>query len=140
MDGTLSAYYYQPGIGENATRFIIYLEGGGECTTNSSCTSHLDSVLGSSKYFPATVSMPYFLTDDATENPNFASWAHVYVPYCSQDLFSGQVTQPSANTWGLYFSGHLIFKAILDSLEQTSGITKATDVILTGASAGERRG
>ena len=53
-----------------------------------------------------------------------------------QDVHSGTVTQPSASTYGLYFSGHLIFKAILDALEATAGLGKATDIILTGGSAG----
>jgi O-palmitoleoyl-L-serine hydrolase len=137
LDGTLSAYYLQPGAGANASKFVIYLEGGGECTTNSSCHAQLDSVLGSSKYFPASMaSLPTFLTDDARVNPDFASWSHVYVPYCSQDLHSGRVTAPSAATFGLYFSGHLVFRAVLDALAATAGLGGATDVILTGNSAG----
>lgn len=57
-------------------------------------------------------------------------------PYCSQDLHSGQVTEPSDATWGLYFSGHLILDAILDDLDKLYNLKEATDIILFGFSAG----
>ena len=38
-------------------------------------------------------------------NPSFCSWNHVNIPYCSQDLYSGVITESSEKTWGLYFSG-----------------------------------
>ncbi len=54
----------------------------------------------------------------------------------SQDLWSGTVTTPSADTWGVYFSGHLIVEAVVDALTQSYGLDVATDVILEGDSAG----
>jgi hypothetical protein len=60
----------------------------------------------------------------------------VNVPYCSQDLHSGMVTSPSPATYGLYFSGHLVFVAVIDALVKTTNISAATDIVLTGASAG----
>lgn len=52
-------------------------------------------------------------------------------------MHTGQVTSPSPSTWGLYFSGHLIFAAVVDALSATSSFdTTATDVVLSGASAG----
>jgi hypothetical protein len=100
------------------------------------CDAALNGPLGSSKYFASEISMPYFLTDDTQANPDFSDWHHVDVPYCSQDLHSGQVTVPSNETWGLYFSGHLVFTSILDALDATAGLKSATEIILTGASAG----
>ena len=50
LDSTLSAYYIEPSSDPvNATKFVIYLEGGGECASNVSCTKATTSVLGSSK-------------------------------------------------------------------------------------------
>lgn len=63
-------------------------------------------------------------------------WNHVGVPYCSQDLHSGQRTTTSDETWGLYFSGHLILEAILDDLDKKYDLNSASEIILTGASAG----
>jgi hypothetical protein len=228
MDGTLSGYYLQPAStprGKN--RWVIYLEGGGECTTQGACESHLHDPLGSSKYFAKDVDFggAFYASDDAAGNPDFFDWNHVDVPYCSQDLHSGQVrlgvgsgeagrgqrgqgkgppphpcswasctpprraadvvhcamrlllqwtaeaaeawcpptsahthfpphrtphptphplhpphlaqmTAPSNATWGLYFSGHHVFTAILDALDKSAGLAAATEIILTGASAG----
>ena len=47
----------------------------------------------------------------------------------------GQVSEPSDSTWGLYFSGHLVFKAMLDQLDRR-GLLDATEILLSGASAG----
>ena len=64
---------------------------------------------------------------------------HVFIPYCTGDLHSGTVTEPSEETFGLYFSGHLVFSAVLDVLladEQHYGLSSATEVVLSGDSAG----
>lgn len=98
--------------------------------------ANLNTTLGSSNYFYPEVWLPYFLTDDCTQNSDFCSWNRVEIPYCSQDLWSGQVTQRSASTWNLYFSGHLIFEAVLNALQASAGLGSATEIILTGASAG----
>lgn len=137
MDGTLSAYYHQAApAGPTSTKWIFFLEGGGECATQSACYGALKGPLGSSNYFQKEIGMGYFLSDDESTNPDFWNWNHVDVPYCSQDLHSGTVTQPSNETWGLYFSGHLVFQAILNALEASAGLGQATEIILTGASAG----
>jgi hypothetical protein len=70
-------------------------------------------------------------------NPDFCGWNHALDPYCSQDLHSGQKTVATNATFGLYFSGHLIFKAILDALDKPPhNLRHATDIILQGISAG----
>ena len=75
----------------------------------------------------------FLLNDDATVSA-FAHWHHVLVPYCSQDLHTGQVRVPSADTFGLFFAGHLTFDAVLDALH--GNLSAATDIILSGDSAG----
>ena len=138
LDGTLSAFYIEPASDpSNATKFVIYLEGGGECAAQASCSAATQSVLGSSKYFPQTKGFEesVFYASALPSNP-FAGWARVYVPYCSQDLHSGTRTSTSPDTFGLYFSGHLIFRAVVDALSSQHGLASATEVILTGASAG----
>jgi len=139
MDGTLSGYYYEKASTSRGTnKWVIYLEGGGECTTQTACESHLHDALGSSKYFASSVNFDgaYYASDNQSVNPDFWDWNHVYVPYCSQDLHSGMVTQPSNNTYNLYFSGHFVFEAIIDALVATANLNAATEIILTGASAG----
>jgi hypothetical protein len=137
MDGTLGAFYWQRAKSTvNATKFVIYLEGGGECATEAACTGAVNGPLGSSNYFQPAIYMPYFLNDDDGANPDWASWHHIDVPYCSQDVHSGTATAPSSSSWGLYFAGHNIVRAVLDALDAAGGLRQATDIILTGASAG----
>ena len=57
------------------------------------------------------------------------------MPYRSQDLHSGTREEATAETWDLFFAGHLIIESILDELDHM-GLEKATDIILTGVSAG----
>ena len=138
MDGSLSGYYLQPATNaSNVHKYLIHIEGGGECTTEAKCKANLNSALGSSKYFGATHTFnagSFLLNDNAAQNPQLSSWAHVEVPYCSQDLHSGTRNTTSADTWGLYFSGHLVFAAVLDALAVQ--LSSATDIILVGDSAG----
>ena len=137
MDGSLGGFYHQPATGADGTKWVFRLEGGGECTTKNACYAQLNTSLGSSKYFPKSHSFDagsFFLDDNVAQNPLLHSWNHVDVGYCSQDLFSGTRTSPSAETWGIYFSGHLIFSAVLDALD--AQLQTATDIVITGDSAG----
>ena len=136
QDGTLSGYYLQRGSGTNASKWIVYLDGGGECADETSCKAHLHDALGSSNYFDASKTLPYILSDSAAANPDFSSWSHLFIPYCTQDLWSGTVREPSAATYGLYFAGHLVLSAVLDAAVATAGLGAATDILLFGASAG----
>jgi hypothetical protein len=137
LDGSPSGYYFLPGT--DATKWTITLFGGGECSDAPSCTSKLQSPLGSSKYFSPTQAFDagaHFADADPATNPGFAAWNHVQLPYCSQDLHMGTRTATSADTFGLYFSGHHVLNATLAALEAAHGLGAATDVLLTGDSAG----
>lgn len=101
------------------------------------------------------MSLWFFNYDNVNVNKDFGGANHVHVPYCSGDLHSGTVTSPSDDTWGLYFSGHLVFEAVVrhhsslilalsltsydwqvDELIAKYNLGSATDVILSGDSAG----
>ena len=63
----------------------------------------------------------------------------MFLPYCSQDLWTGQAnsTSPASSTApGWYFSGHLILNAVLDELVASHGLRDATQIVLSGWSAG----
>ena len=136
---TYLGYYYQkaPNISES-NKWVTYLAGGGEYDTQSACEYQLTSALGSSKYF-ANESNPsgwYFGSDYCPYNPMLCGWNHVMDPYCTQDLHSGQITKPTDETWGLYFSGRHVLLATLDALDATANLKSATDIVVSGASAG----
>lgn len=139
LDGTQAGVYIQPATaGENRNRWVIYLNGGGECDTEAACKSQLTGPLGSSKYFSNTSNANgwYLANDNCDQNPDFCSWNHVFDPYCTQDLHSGQVTTPSDSTWGLYFSGFHVVTAMLDLLDRKHNLHFASDIIVHGVSAG----
>jgi len=140
LDGTQAGYYVQP---TNSTtyknKWVIYLNGGGECDTKDACVYQTTGALGSSKYFePEVDASGWFLGSDyCTYNPDFCLWNHAYDPYCTQDLHSGQVTNPTEeDNYGLYFAGHHVFTAMLDQLDKNNNMQNAEEIILSGASAG----
>ena len=77
-----------------------------------------------------------FLQPDQASNPDFFDAHRVFVAYCSGDSHSGTQSNISSATWGLWFSGHANFKAIIEDLRAQQGMDAATDVLLTGSSAG----
>lgn len=140
LDGTQAGYYAQPASDPlNKSKFIIYLNGGGECDNESACKSQLSNALGSSKYFSSQTDANYWYlaSDSCSDNPQFCNWNHIFDPYCTQDLHSGQIQTASNETWGLYFSGHNIIESILNELDKPPFyLNNATDIILFGVSAG----
>mmetsp|Transcript_9703 Transcript_9703/g.18870 ORF Transcript_9703/g.18870 Transcript_9703/m.18870 type:complete len:456 (-) Transcript_9703:33-1400(-) len=79
----------------------------------------------------------WLLGDTPKTNPDLWGWNHVLVPYCSQDLHSGQRDGPIhvGDMEGLYFAGHLIVEAILTELDKR-GLKGADTIVLSGHSAG----
>ena len=135
MDGSLSGFYHLPNASAaGGAKWTIFLQGGGECTTQSACTAELNGPLGSSKFFPASTTFgegAFYGDVNAANNPLFFDAHHVDVPYCSGDLHSGTGT----SRWGLSFSGHLILDAVLTQLDAV-GLQDAAEIVFFGASAG----
>merc|ERR1719382_907392 len=107
-------------------KWVLFLEGGGECDSHESCANQVARrpALGSSKYFAnKTSSSKLWITSpDPIENPLASSWNRIFLAYCSQDLWSGQRTNATAETFGLYFSGHLIVKEVVRYLITHKGL------------------
>ena len=131
MDGSPAAYYLAANT--SSTSWVIHLEGGGECASKTNCDARKGSALSSSKYFAASVKMN-FLNQDTSYNPVLRQFNRVFLPYCSQDLWSGQRTAATNETFGYYFSGHLIVEAVLDELAKNHGLEHATEIVVTGVS------
>lgn len=137
LDGTLSGYYYQEHPAEEGIdKWVIHLQGGGECDTEETCSGDLTNSLGSSNYFSETAYQPYFCQDSPDYNPDFWTYNHVYIPYCTADLHSGTITVPTEESFGMYFAGHLVFEAVVKDLTAKYGFANAKEVILSGDSAG----
>lgn len=149
IDGSPALYY----IGRNAssTKYVIWLEGGGICQSLADCQNRAKGSLGSSKRsLPVQNVGQGMMQADPAANPDFYEWNRVYVPYVSGDVWGGAAPQPlnpfldtgdgskelmPTGTVG-FFQGHLIVEEVLSSLKDVSGLADATEVILTGCSAG----
>jgi hypothetical protein len=134
LDGTPAGYYSR--LNASSTTWVIYLQGGGACSDEASCKSRSKQRLGSSTAWPATMAGDGFLSDDTSANRDFATANHVHIPYSTGDCHSGNRTEASADTYGLYFSGSRNFASIVATLVAHSGLDRATHVLLTGGSAG----
>eukprot|EP01084_Bolivina_argentea_P085612 154752_1 len=141
LDGSPSGFYYSAPPSGSSDLWVIYLKGGGGCADKESCMQRANSSYGSSTYWNTTYT-PYGVNkDDASTNPYFYQAHQVFAPYCSGDGWSGQRYEPSTDpdTWGLYFSGHLIFERIIEYLAYNlsdASLLDAQFVLLSGGSAG----
>jgi len=138
LDGSPAGYYFANATASaNNTKWAIFFEGGGDCATLSSCESRTKGPLGSSSYWGATYTdNGNVLSTNPSVNPGFATWNHVYIPYCTGDTHAGQrnTVDPS---WGLfYFSGYLNAQSIFADISSKHNFQAAVQVLVSGSSAG----
>jgi hypothetical protein len=86
-------------------------------------------------YSPSTDGAQDLLSDDPDSNPEFYSYNHVFMPYCTGDTWSGTRNPPlTPDHNDFYFAGHQNINATIAHLDETVGITStATDVLLSGS-------
>jgi len=85
--------------------------------------------------------MQGLLSYNSIVNPLTYNWNKVYVPYCDGGSHLGDVEDPVPVSTGFYkgnlhFRGRAIIDSVYDSLIGSQGMNKATDVIISGSSAG----
>lgn len=140
IDGTPAAFYFKPGTGENASKYIIFWEGGGWCTSFSDCQDRSLTPLGSSKTYPNSTN-EYTVRDvldvNCTNNPNFCTWSTAYAPYCDGQSRAGNLQVPVLfNNTRLNFRGYRNLEATINRLLTNYGLNTATHVLISGSSAG----
>ena len=145
-DGTQGGYVLRAGQGSGVNRWVISLEGGGDCYDQASCASRAASKgeLVSTEPIARNTSLAPglggLLAPDSTVNPDFYDANEVQIIYCSSDDWSGAkngVGTFNANddtTWN--FQGRAILDAAIADLKANHGLNSATEVMLTGQSAG----
>lgn len=136
-----AGYYYGAPTSGSSDTWVLHLEGGGACFSEETCAQRAKTRLGSSKQWTATVSDPApALSHDCGKNPDFCTAHHVYVPYCSGDVHSGQRNASAGTVWGFVFQGHNNLAAVIDDLLEDAGtgpaLRAAKHFLLTGSSAG----
>ncbi len=142
IDGTEPGYYFRKGVGNDARKVIVYLEGGGWCypgdilqSSGANCAFRSKTGLGSSaKYPPSIPSTGYeggsgYTSGDKNKTA-FADFAVAYVKYCDGGSMTGTRMDPlpARNESGpMYFRGHFNLVAVLDDLTRRGSFT---DVVL----------
>jgi hypothetical protein len=145
-DGTAGAYVLRPGAGSAVNRWIIQLQGGGECFDQTTCSARAASMptLVSTASFQSNPSAAFgqggLLGSTPATNPDFYDASVVQILYCSSDDWSGAKASATAynpndpTTWN--FEGRAILNSVIADLKANHNFSQATEVMFTGDSAG----
>lgn len=157
LDGSPPALWHYPG---DPAKWIVFIEGGGWCfdpagpnATIVACAGRATGSGGSSKGLATSFNAGGLLSPNATINPHYHNWSMVFIHYCDGSSHSSAVEGPvavpkdasrSAELEGgdvdvpsqIYFRGRANLRAVVAYLSQSLGMAAATDVILSGGSAG----
>jgi len=144
-DGSPAGYIFRPGTGYATQRWVVALTHYNMCQTNETCAARahdLTSTAGLVSGVSAGETLAGILSADPAVNPDFYDANAVLVLYCSSDYFTGDKApsltpfdrRNAAQTW--YFRGHAIAAAVLTDLLAARGLANATQLLLSGDSAG----
>ena len=136
LDGSPPGFYLRNGTNLEKSKWIIFFQGGAWCHDIDTCYQRSNTALGSSTCFRRHLRHEGFLSNEVKYNPDFYNWTSVFVAYCDGASFTGDREKPlKFKNKLLYFRGRRILDAVLDELLRR-GIDKASDIILSGTSAG----
>lgn len=136
LDGSGPLYYYLPGVDSGANKWYLHFEGGGWCTSTEDCFNRSQTNLGSTLQDPPLKSINWdYFSNNISDNPLLYNWNKIYMRYCDGGSFSGDNLGYYEENL-LYFKGKMIRNEIVKDLLMNRGMGMATDVIVSGASAG----
>lgn len=157
LDGTPPMYWITYGSGSGANKWLLSFEGGGACNGiypagggynncyyfaydyaggyyGTSDSSHV------SPTFDFNANYGNYYSNNATLNPMMHNWNTVYMHYCDGGLWTGSIADPVplSDYPGevLSFRGGANAWAIFNDLLDNQGMGAATDVVVSGQSAG----
>ena len=142
-DGTVPVFWVRPGSGTGLHRWVIWLQGGGECIDTPSCSKRATG--GTAQFITSrgfgTASGGGVLSASPLINPLLNNANTVLLHYCSSDDWSGAAAATgsfdAANPATWHFQGRRIAMASLSTLNGLGlGLGAATQILLGGSSAG----
>ena len=145
LDGTPPILFIDEGSGDNADKFLLYLDGGGSCVESTleksfeSCFNRSFTTDGTSKYYEDTLDLNIngYLSPLKEVNPVFHDWTKVLFQYCDGFFSLSQRSDPiNVNGKDLYFRGVNNIMASFKYLEETYDFYNKDTIVLSGASAG----
>eukprot|EP00438_Fugacium_kawagutii_P028670 Skav214048 [mRNA] locus=scaffold2017:342017:347696:- [translate_table: standard] len=145
-------YYFSSGSDDGATKFLIFHEGGGWCSSDADCLERSRGILGSTKsdadagpmlaIFLHQRILPQFVFfmvfSRRPVNPLMYNWNHVYVRYCDGGYYSGEREEPKVVQQRALL-GCYITVALFSDMTNKFNFMNATDVVISGCSAGAIR-
>lgn len=147
-DGTSPLFFLQRGTDTGADKWVLFFKGGAACWSQDSCAQRERGLTSSTPWLsrnPGTrgdeeEGIDGILSDNPAHNPNFYNWNHVFMVYCSSDLWAG-TRAASPDSFGWYFAGHYIVDAMMDALADENmvggqNLSNATQILVAGSSAG----
>jgi O-palmitoleoyl-L-serine hydrolase len=141
IDGSPPAIYIHQG--SEPSNFIIFFNGGGFCSgatleqTLENCYQRSKTDLGSSKNYTdeLIINGGYLSTDP--EKSKFATWTKVLIMYCDGSMHQGSNSNSiKYKDTEFFFRGADNTRAHFKYLLQNHNFAAATNVVLTGSSAG----
>ncbi|KAG8374327.1 hypothetical protein BUALT_Bualt11G0120100 [Buddleja alternifolia] len=135
LDGSVPGYHMRRGFGSGSDSWLLHVEGGGWCSTISSCSARRRTKLGSSSYMDREVQFAGILSHNPLQNPDFFNWNKVKIRYCDGSSFASHPDSEFKNGSKIFFRGQLIWDTLMDEL-LSIGMSKSREAFLTGCSAG----
>lgn len=129
-DGSPFAFFVREA---DPAKVVFYLEGGGACFSAETCNPDdpaYTTEIGNEDGFEAVDGI---FDLDNPENP-FADWSIVYVPYCTGDVHSGNITKDYGDGVVVEHKGYVNASAALDAL--IAQFPGTTQLVVAGSSAG----
>ncbi|CAI5971739.1 unnamed protein product [Closterium sp. NIES-64] len=151
LDGSPPGYYFRPGTGSGRLRWHIHLLGGGWCASEGECVNRTLTSVGSSKYWAADPGFPKgkqyapkmrgILSERRRSNPAFHSWNLVVMLYCDGGGYMSirgpvRVHVGPGKQRMIHMQGWNNVQAVMHDINLNRGANAATQVLLSGCSAG----
>ncbi|GJP32243.1 hypothetical protein CLOM_g16837 [Closterium sp. NIES-68] len=145
LDGSPPGYFFRPGFGSGSSSWHVHLQYGGWCYTLEKCKERSLTWLGSSNadlqnqnpWKFANWGYMGILSINPVTNPRFYNWNLVVPIYCDGGGFAGRAGFKNVSeTEGVYLDGWKIIKAVLTDVTDYKGLKTASQVLLSGVSAG----
>jgi hypothetical protein len=129
-DGSAFHFYVREA---SPTKVLFYLEGGGACFSGEMCKPGSGTYSENIAPVSQLTDAPGILDFENPENP-FADYSVVYVPYCTGDVHSGNITKDYGNGVVVQHKGFVNASNALDTMIKRFPDT--TQLVVAGSSAG----
>lgn len=134
LDGSPGGFYIRNGTGSGVSKWLVFHQGGGWCSSSDNCYARAQTTLGSSKQWPATYTDTYE-GSQLFATPPFDDYNIVYAMYCDGGSWTGNSTDRASGGQVIYYRGRALLDSLIDDL-LARGMADAEEVIYAGCSAG----